>query len=270
MPGGRARRPASAGSAARRCGSDRRWLPVQSITRWARSCCSTGSPLGRQRTRSALPAGSIEAIRPAWVVTRAGGAQGRQGGRDRRRHAVAVDVPPGPDMAHEPRLVGRGSARPTGSARAAGRRRSPRASRRRWPRRGAPRGGRRGTAPAASGDRRRASARSLPGLGGRVAERQQPAARDRVDRPLEALLGERQADIDHGQPGAEHDHRQAGLERCGRGRRPGIGDVARRAVLLLDARCPAPGRRRRSGRRGRCRSPAGSRRWPGGSRSPRR
>ena len=234
-------------------------------------CCSAALLLWPPaNAQAARRTGSIAAIRPAWVLDRAGSCAGRSAWP---RPAAPCGGDGCPTMAGHggrsaPCRPGSSSAQ---SVCACGRTASITA---RQPTALAPaRRTSRRTARNSASRERRSPARELellPRRGGRMAERQQAAARDRVDRPLEALLGEGEADIDHGQPGAEHDHRAPRLQRRRRLRRPGIVDVAGRAAPWPRAGCPAPARRHRPGRCGRCRSRAGSRRWRGGSRSPRR
>ena len=69
MPGGRGRRPASAGSAARRCGSDRRCCRCNRSRAGPGAAARPAAPWRASGPAGAPPTGSIEAMRPAWVVT---------------------------------------------------------------------------------------------------------------------------------------------------------------------------------------------------------
>ena len=167
--------------------------------------------------------------------------------RDLRRDAVPVDVPPWPRVAKEAALLAGAERLPQRLAvRPQAVDRCPPADL------GAPGAGASAAAPARA---HAAPRRARPArLASRVAARDQPAPRHGEDRARHALRIERKHDVDHGQAGADDQHRRVA--------RRGVGNRLRAPRRSTDWR--SAGRRRRRAREPRraagCRSQAPARR----------
>ena len=238
-PGGPGRRPASGGPAARRCARGRPSRRCSRSRAGPRAAARPPAPWAASAPRARRPAGSIAAIRPAWVARAPGARRAASVAATGGRHAVAVDVPPGPDMADEAGLVRRAQLGPQDL-----RVRPDRVDH--GPPADAPRPGaadlaadgaeQRQQRAAVVGRRAAAPPTAWTGRGRAAAGR---GARSRGSAPRSPARPSARQHIDHGEPGAEHDHRAARLQRCGRLRRPRVVDVAGQAGSLVAGRLPS-------------------------------